>query len=187
MFPLIFSTIRDADDRAFMEQFYDQYHKLMYSQIYKLTRDSYDVEEIVQESLLHLIEKVSLLKTLPRDRLINYTISTSRYTAFAYFKKQRRNETIPFEDIELSWRGQQNFAEPLEELVLRRIEGEKLYEVWTQLKERDQALLNMKYILDYTNDEIAEFFGVKPERIRMMLTRAKRNLAAGLASAMTND
>lgn len=71
--------------------------------------------------------------------------------------------------------------------MIGSVEGEKLYDVWTQLKERDQALLNMKYILDYTNDEIAEFFGVKPESIRMMLTRAKRNLAAGLASAMTND
>jgi DNA-directed RNA polymerase specialized sigma24 family protein len=46
MFPLIFSAIKNAQDRAFMEQFYEQYHKLMYSQINKLTQNNDDAEEI---------------------------------------------------------------------------------------------------------------------------------------------
>ena len=45
MFPLIFSTIEDAGSREFMEQLYIKYSRLIYSQVYKLTRDSYEVEE----------------------------------------------------------------------------------------------------------------------------------------------
>ena len=41
MLPLIFSTIEDAGSREFMEQLYIKYSKLIYSQVYKLTRDSY--------------------------------------------------------------------------------------------------------------------------------------------------
>lgn len=181
MFPLIFSMIRDANDRAFMEQFYEQYHKLIYSQVRKLTKNGYDIEEIVQESLIHLIEKVELLQTLPRDRLVNYTISVARYTAYAYFRKKKRLELIPFEEYETVWHGQQVSDYGLDEMVIRKIEGEKLYDAWAHLKERDQALLNMKYILDYSNEEIAEVLGVKPGSIRMMLTRAKRSLSSELA------
>ena len=61
-----------------------------------------------------------------------------------------------------------------------------LYYVWTHLKPRDQALLNMKYILEYENHEIAEVLDVKPDSIRMLLTRARQNLSSGLSVAMNN-
>lgn len=185
MLPLIFSTIRDAKDRAFMEHLYEQFHKLVYSQVWKMTKDEYDVEEIVQESFIHLIEKVGLLQTLPRDRLVNYIITVARNTAYAFFRKKNRLELIPFEDGELAWYSQQMSA-GLDEAVIQKAEGEELYKAWSRLKDRDQALLNMKYILDYQNEEIAEVLGVKPESIRMMLTRAKRNLSSELDRAATN-
>ena len=181
---LLFSLIRNEDDRIFMEKFYEQYHKLIYSQVCKLIKNEYDVEEIVQESLIGLIERVETLKTLPKDRLINYSISVARYTAYAYIRKKKQFELIPFDSNEVAWHSQQVENSGLDELVIKKIEGEKLYYVWTHLKARDQALLNMKYILDYTNEEIAEVLGVKPDSIRMMLTRAKRNLSTELAKAM---
>lgn len=185
MFPLFFSIIRNENDRIFMEKFYEQYHKLMYSQVWKLIKDEYDVEEIVQESLISLIERVETLQTLPKDRLVNYSFSVARYTAYTYIRKKKQFELIPFENSNVAWYSQQVLSSRLDELVIKKIEGEKLYYVWTHLKARDQALLNMKYILDYTNEEIAEVLGVKPDSIRMMLTRAKRNLSTELAKAMS--
>lgn len=186
MFSLIFSMIRNTEDRTFMEQFYEQYHKLICSQIRKLTNDNYEIDEIMQETWVALIEKVTLLKTMPKDRLINYSISVARYIAYAYFRKKKRLELIPFEDCELTWYSQQVSSGGLDEIVIQKFEGEKLYYAWTHLKARDQALLNMKYILDYNNDEIAKVLNVKPQSVRMLLTRAKQNLAAGLSAAMDN-
>lgn len=184
MFPLIFSTIEDADSREFMEQLYVKYSKLIYSQVYKLTRDSYEVEEIVQESLVNLIEKVDLLQTLPRDRLVNYLISTARYTGYAFFRKRRKVEEIPIEEDETVLFDKGAFQNGLDELIIQKMESEQLYQVWSQLRERDQLVLNMKYILDQSNEEIAEALGVKPGSIRMLLTRAKRNLLSELKKSM---
>ncbi len=184
MFPLIFSTIEDADSRQFMEQLYVKYSKLIYSQVYKLTRDSYEVEEIVQESLVNLIEKVDLLQTLPRDRLVNYLISTARYTGYAFFRKKRKVEEIPIEEDETVLFDKGAFQNGLDELMIQKMESEQLYQVWSQLRERDQLVLNMKYILDQSNEEIAEALGVKPGSIRMLLTRAKRNLLLELKKSM---
>lgn len=169
-----------------MERFYDQFYKLMYSQINKLADSNDDVEEIMQEVWVRLIEKVSLLQTMPRDRLVNYSISVARYTAYAFFRKKKRLELISFEDSELAWYSQQATDSRLEEIIIQKIEGEKLYYVWTHLKARDQALLNMKCILEYKNNEIAQVLDVKPESIRMLLTRAKKNLSAGLSAAINN-
>lgn len=184
MFPLIFSTIRNEQDRTFMERFYEQYHKLMYSQVNKFTNNSDEAEEIMQEVWVGLIEKVSLLQTMPRDRLINYSISVARYTAYSLIRKKKRLELVPFEDCEQAWYSQQASTGRLDEVLLQKIEGEKLYYAWAHMSERDQALLDMKYILDYTNEEIAEVLDVKPGSIRMMLTRAKRNLSAELAAVL---
>lgn len=184
MFPLIFSTIEDADSREFMEQLYVKYSKLIYSQVYKLTRDSYEVEEIVQESLVNLIEKVDLLQTLPRDRLVNYLISTARYTGYAFFRKKRKVEEIPIEEDETVLFDKEAFQNGLDELMIQKMESEQLYQVWLRLRKRDQLILNMKYILDQSNEEIAEVLGVKPGSIRMLLTRAKRNLSLELKKTM---
>lgn len=184
MFPLIFSTIEDADSREFMEQLYVKYSKLIYSQVYKLTRDSYEVEEIVQESLVNLIEKVDLLQTLPRDRLVNYLISTARYTGYAFFRKKRKVEEIPIEEDETVLFDKGAFQNGLDELMIQKMESEQLYQVWLRLRKRDQLILNMKYILDQSNEEIAEVLGVKPGSIRMLLTRAKRNLSLELKKTM---
>jgi len=186
MFPLIFSAIKNAQDRAFMEQFYEQYHKLMYSQINKLTQNNDDAEEIMQEVWIRLIEKVSVLQTMPRERLVNYSVSVARYTAYAFFRKKKRLELISLEDCESVWYGQQASDGGLEEILIQKMEGEMLYYVWTHLKPRDQALLNMKYILEYENHEIAEVLDVKPDSIRMLLTRARQNLSSGLSVAMNN-
>lgn len=185
MFPLIISTIEDANTRSFMERLYLKYNKLMYSQAYQLTQDSYEVEEIVQESLVHLIEKVDLLQTLPRDRLVNYLISTTRYTGYAFFRKKHKVEVVSIDEDEAAWYDGSAFQEGLDELMIQKLEGEQLHQVWSHLKERDQLLLNMKYILDQSNETIAEVLGVKPESIRMLLTRAKRNLSIGLEQAAT--
>jgi len=186
MFPLVISAIEDTETRSFMEQLYLKYNKLMYSQVYKLTRDSYEVEEIVQESLVHLIEKADFLQTLPRDRLVNYLISTARYTAYAFFRKKRKIEVVSIDEDETAWYDSIAFREGLDEFIIQKLEGEQLYQVWSHLKERDQLLLNMKYVLDQSNEAIAEALGVKPESVRMLLTRAKRNLSIGLKRAMAS-
>lgn len=151
---------------------------------YKLTRDSYEVEEIVQESLVSLIEKVDLLQTLPRDRLVNYLISTARYTGYAFFRKKRKVEEIPIEEDETVLFDKGAFQNGLDELMIQKMESEQLYQVWLRLRKRDQLILNMKYILDQSNEEIAEVLGVKPGSIRMLLTRAKRNLSLELKKTM---
>ena len=135
--------------------------------------------------LFRSIEKVDLLQTLPRDRLVNYLISTARYTGYAFFRKKRKVEEISIEEDEAACFGEGVYQSGLDEVMIQKLESEQLYQVWLRLRKRDQLILNMKYILDLSNETIAETLGVKVGSVRMLLTRAKRNLSLELKNVMT--
>lgn len=45
---------------------------------------------------------------------------------------------------------------------------------WPRLDENTRWLLEARYILDYSDGELARELGVKPDSVRMALTRARR-------------
>lgn len=49
-----------------------------------------------------------------------------------------------------------------------------LAQVWPRLDENTRWLLEARYILDYSDGELARELGVKPDSVRMALTRARR-------------
>ena len=49
-------------------------------------------------------------------------------------------------------------------------------EAWASLDEKYRRILEMKYILERSNEEIAKEFGVGSNSVRMLLTRARNKL-----------
>lgn len=62
MLALICAAIEDPDDREFMTQFYLEYERLMYATARKNLSDPESIKDIVQESVLKLIPKISFLR-----------------------------------------------------------------------------------------------------------------------------
>ena len=63
MIPFCILAIEDESDRAFMESLFLQYNRLMYHEIFKITKNLDDTEDILQSSLVKLIEKIPLILT----------------------------------------------------------------------------------------------------------------------------
>lgn len=51
--------------------------------------------------------------------------------------------------------------------MLRRLELDALAQVWPRLDENTRWLLEARYILDYSDGELARELGVKPDSVRM--------------------
>ena len=51
---------------------------------------------------------------------------------------------------------------------------ERLYRIWDQLTQEEQLLLSGKYILEYSDAELAGQLGCGPASVRMKLTRVRR-------------
>ena len=62
------------------------------------------------------------------------------------------------------------------ELLLRREQAVLLRQCVALLPQRELDILNYRYLLELPHKEIARLMGLKPEHVRMLLTRAKRKL-----------
>lgn len=172
MIPLIIQTIESPDDREFMEQLYLQYNRLMYSECLKVLRNTWETEDVMQTALEKLIYKIPLLKTLSPSKRINYIITTCRNTAKSYLSKKYRQyeyELSEFDGVDIS-------SNSLEEFVIKKHTMETVNTAWKSVDEKTRDLLRSKYILQESNDEIAEEFCIKPNSVRTYLSRARTNV-----------
>ncbi len=172
MFPLVLLLIQDEDDRTFMEGLYTQYHRLMYAQALQILRLSEAAEDAVSESLIQLIKKINLLRTLPCNKLKAYVVITVKHTAITQLHRRQREQ--PTDDtVFLNLADVQRTDDHvLEEAGITRIK-----DAIRSLPTREKDLMLMRYFRDMTDEEIAEATGLKPVSVRVHLSRARKRLA----------
>lgn len=71
--------------------------------------------------------------------------------------------------------------EDLEELVFRRDSVEKLELVWPYLNERSRYLLEGKYFVGLSTQDMGKVLGITADSVRVELSRARRKVRALLA------
>ena len=64
MLPICILAIRDDDDRAYMTRLYVKYQRLMYRTIYDILGDKWATEDVLQTTLLRLIDHLDTLRRL---------------------------------------------------------------------------------------------------------------------------
>lgn len=173
MIPYCILVIEDDDDREFMASLYTNYKQLMYSTIKQIIKKEQDTEDLMQDVLEKLIDKISLLRSRSRDQLVNYIISACKFTAFNHIRDSGSHPETPFEDcIEVS--NQENDAHEVELHMIRGEELEALRRVLPQMDNRLQRLLEGYYFLEKPVSELGTELGIKPSSVRMYLTRARK-------------
>ena len=120
-----------------------------------------------------MIDKIPLLRSRTRDQVVNYIISACKHTALNHIRRQSNKKETPYDDyVELPDYDQDQYA-----VELRLIKGEELEAlryVLPQLDQRSRFLLEGYYFLDIPISELADEIGVKPDSVRMSLTRARK-------------
>ncbi|WP_294516979.1 RNA polymerase sigma factor [uncultured Pseudoflavonifractor sp.] len=174
MIPICILAIEDEDDRAFMENLYMSYQRLMYSTIKRIVRDDWAAEDVMQSALVKLIDKIPLLKSRTDVQRISYVVTASRNTALDYMRKQARHgpdssfDEIP--DSDLSW----GAVHEVERVILEKADFSALSRVWDRLDDRSKYLLEGYYILEKTPAELGKELSIKPDSVRMALSRARK-------------
>lgn len=173
MIPVCILAIEDDSDRAFMENLFLQYNRLMYHEIFKITNNPDITDDILQSTLEKLIDKIPKLRTLDRNRLVNYIITASKNTALNFLRDQKSGQRVSFDDCIDSpdWVHDKHITE--DHLILVE-EWDQLRLIWPKLDERSKYLLESRYLLEKSNEEMAQDLGIKPDSVRMALTRARK-------------
>lgn len=179
MFDLAYEQTIDVTGRNFILKLYNNYGRLMYFIVNKYCSDPFAQEDIVQDTLLKLIEKNTRLRELEEKALAAYISMSVRNTAYSYLRKRaKEREMFISLDEALSYPSLE--TAPVEETItMLEIQG-NLAQVWQELSAEDRFLLEGRYILQYTDRELSESLGCKPGSVRMKLTRVRRKVLKGL-------
>lgn len=171
MLVFIYSVVLDSNDREFMEELYQEFEPTMFVIAGRYASDWADQQDIVQATLVKLVERIPELRALERCLLTSYIAFTTRRTAIFYLRAQKkgRNEAISLES--------DAFTEPMDsspQLEALVTSSEHVVWLWRQLSEVDHILLEGKYIFGVTDEDLAYQLKCRPDSIRMKLTRARR-------------
>lgn len=178
MLPLVVIQIQCDDDRAFMSELYEKHYRLMKDVIvpFKLGHEENDV---INDACIKLIYKIPLLKTLSSCVLRSYIAVTIKNTSIDFIRKRDREATHSFLGTERDAKFDLDNAEDdtsvsPEKIAIDNEAIEALSVAMLQLPDIYKNVLEFKYLLDMSDEEIATVFGVSPNSVRMYLTRARR-------------
>lgn len=186
---LIFTTmINDVDDRAFMQEVYQQNERLMYAIALKYASNTQDCEDIVHDTVERLCKNIIKIKGLRNSALRAYVVYAVRNTAINFRKHQatinRHIQQLSDDDLSSEYDQPESIIERIEDLQEKRT---SLTKVWTQLTDAEQELLYRKYVLDQTTEELSGIFQCSRDSIRMRLSRARRKSLRLMKGEGTND
>lgn len=175
MLPFVILSLENEDDREFMAELFINYQRLLLREIGQILQGRDDAEDVLQTLLVKLIDKVELLRGLEEKPLVGYLATAARHTAISQLRKLKQTAG-PSLDTDL-WLNEvlALHGDPVEEAILRRESVSALGAIWSDLDRRTRYILEARYFMGLSFDEIAEDIGVQPDSARMALSRARNN------------
>ena len=169
---LLIAAIACEEDRDFMTKFHNQYLNLLYYEAQKHIENQQDIEDVVYEAFVKIIEKLDVIKSLESKQQARYAVVTVRNLCYHHLRKQQKLSTVSFDDLteEVDLTG-----DP-EQIVHQKLFNEQIYSIMQELDLDDRMLLQQKYILYWTDEELAAMYGIRHDSMRMKLSRVKRKL-----------
>ena len=151
------------DERQFLAACYQRYRISMIRLAKCYAADSAAVEDIVSDSLVALMEKIDLLRTLTEEQERAYVLAVVRNTG--RFLRDGDEALALYPD-----------PTALEEKVLMRETMAAVRRAIAELPEKEQQVLRLKVLENRTDAEIAAETGLSPGSIRQYLHRARGRL-----------
>lgn len=181
------SFFRQSEDGDFILSIYNEYARLMYFTARQYSAKADSQEDIVQESLLHLIRNTSTLRGLDSPALSTYIVTTVKNVSIDYLRKEKQiqEHTVDIDDesvMELA-----TLDPTLDDLMTAIEDKDRLIAALAHLPEDERLLLEQKYFLGNSDKEMAQFFKCKPGSIRMKLTRVRRHVLSILEKEYNNN
>ena len=169
------AVLTDPDDRDFMMDLYNGHYGLVRSAICKVIRDTDYLEDLINDTFLKLIGKISVLRTLDCCRLAAYVVYTSRSTSIDFIRRRDVQTKHMYFGLDEDLAGTVlDPAEAVEDKVVYAEERDDLWRAILRLPEKQKDLLYFKYVLEMPDAEIAGILGIATASVRQYLTRARR-------------
>lgn len=174
MIPIAILTLEDESDRDFMLRFYESNVARMYLEASKYFPCTADAEDTVSDAVVKLVDKLELLMQLDERKRAAYAVTTVRHLALHTLQRRNRHRTVELESFDETVSVEN--AAMSEDALLSEQRRTHLQALFATLPAEDRLLLEERYLLRWSDAEIAVALGIQPDSVRMRVTRAKRRV-----------
>lgn len=170
-------------DRETFHGFYEETAPALRAYLRMSCRNRALADDLLQETYLRMLRQQ--LPELEAAQRKAYLYKTARSVLIDHFRSHRREAR--WNEHQCSQRGTEHddlcdVIGPQSRSVLDQLELPiDMQRVFDTLKARQQTLLWLAYVEGFKHDEIAEVVGVNARSVRVMLSRARAELAAKLS------
>ncbi len=168
-------VIDDLSIRNKLENFYIHYHKEMLYVAYSILKDFHEAEDVVQSAILKLSTKIQEIDDIHCNKTRAFVVIIVRNIALNIYNQRKRKSTVPFDLIDESTLldNEPSLDEHIIQLDLTKWTAQKLASIDPSYAD----VLALRYLYEYSIEEIAELLNITTGNVRVKLHRAKKALA----------
>ena len=161
---------KEDNQRAQLEV-YNRYYKAMYNTSLRIVKDSFEAEDIMQDSFLVAFTKLNSLKdtAIFGAWLKRIVINNSIY----HYKKSDKYDNVPLDNVLYKIEDSSNNYESNE---ISKLKANEVLNTMKLLKDNYRIALNLHLIEGYDYEEISEIMNISYANCRTTISRAKNSL-----------
>ncbi|RNL68050.1 RNA polymerase sigma factor [Sinomicrobium pectinilyticum] len=171
---------KEGNSKAQME-IYNRYYKAMYNTAFRIVKDEFEAEDIMQESFLKAFTKLDTFRgeVTFGAWLKRIVVNDSIYS----FRKQQQNREISIDETLHKVEDNDGIASDHE---FTNVQAQKVLETMKTLKDNYRVSLTLHLIEGYDYDEISEILQISYANCRTTISRAKESLRKKLMTTRVN-
>ncbi len=157
------------NDTAAQMELYKSYYKAMYNTSFRILKDEFEAEDIMQEAFLTAFTKIHTFRAEVVFGAWLKRIVVNK--SLTQLKKTNRYHEVKLEVV----------ADPIEDneridIRYTRLDKTDVLNCINELKDNYRIILTLSLIEGYDNEEIAQILNYSNENVRTTISRAKKKL-----------
>lgn len=167
---LYITTLESPEDRFIITKIYSDYHKIMGYTAEKMLHDHQLAEDAVQQTFVKLINNVSTVRNLPKEKIKPYIFIALRNSILDIVDK---NKKYCFEDAV----AENIYNEySIENDVVAQIQVKDIIKELKNLPANDIMILQLTYLFQFKDSQIAKQLSINISAVKKRQERAKARL-----------
>lgn len=182
MIPMMILTIENEDDREFMAQLFLDHVVLMKSIAHEIVQNKSDTDDLIQNALLALIDKIDILKNLDQNQRISYFANTLKNVNINQIikKETKKRKQTPEAEAALYHVAFFTSGQSPEESFINTQRYQSLGRALKKLPEKERQVLISKFVFEMSHRQIADQLGLSTNSIYTYIARARKKLRKAL-------
>ncbi len=175
MLSFYLSMVKTEDERDKVTFIYESFYSLMKHVALKYVKKLEDAEDIVQESMISIIERIDTISISDRNKIKNLCAVVARSRAID-FCRAKDNHVLPMEeDVALST----DSLAPIDVILEKEVRTIILREI-NSLSDIYRDVCILKYVNRLKERDIAHLLGISPKTVSTRILRARHMLREAL-------